>query len=90
MFVFEKNGAICVSFKHNQPTDTPDYVIVFDEVNKAVVVNGKPVSADTPAEETPAPEVVETPAPKATRKSKQVVEPTVEETATEVTEVTAE
>lgn len=90
MFVFERNGAICVSFKHNQPTDTPDYVIVFDETNKTVVVNGKPFSANNTAEETPVPEVEETPAPKATRKSKQVVEPTIEETVTETTEVTAE
>lgn len=44
MFIYEKNGAICVTFKDNKPVPTPDYVIVIDEDTKDVIINGRPYS----------------------------------------------
>ena len=41
MFIYEKNGAICVTFKSNKPVDAPEYVITIDPVTESVSVNGK-------------------------------------------------
>lgn len=84
MFIYEKNGAICITFAHNGPTDTPEYVIGFDEEHKAVVVNGKAFTNTPCHEDTSVSEEIAVAQPKTSRRTKQVVEPTVEE-ASEVT-----
>lgn len=75
MFIYEKNGAICVTFRDNKPVAAPEYVIVIDEATQSVSVNGKKF-IDTIEE----PEVVEEPVkevtPKKAAKSTKVEEPT--------------
>ena len=41
MFIYERNGSICVTFKANKPVDAPEYVITIDRKNETVYVNGK-------------------------------------------------
>jgi ABC-type transport system involved in Fe-S cluster assembly fused permease/ATPase subunit len=53
MFIYEQNGAICVTFKANKPVAIPEYTIVINEEDKTITVNGTVISA---AEDTEAPE----------------------------------
>ena len=76
MFIYEKNGSICVTFKGNKPVEAPEYVITIDKENETVYVNGQkfvdpveePVTVEAP--------VVEPAARKTTKKS-ETVEPVV-------------
>ena len=43
MFVYEKDNTICVTFKSNKPVDAPEYVIVVDEQNKSITINGQTI-----------------------------------------------
>lgn len=45
MFVYEKNGTICVTFKDNKPIESPEYMILIDKQNGILSVNGTPVTA---------------------------------------------
>ncbi len=40
MFVYEKNGNICVALEGNLPVNTPAYVIDIDEEAKTISING--------------------------------------------------
>lgn len=89
MFIYEKNGAICVTFRDNKPVAAPEYVIVIDEATQSVSVNGKKFFE--PTEEV---EVVKEPvkevAPKKTNKtSVKVEEPVVSEPSPVVEEAEA-
>lgn len=53
MFIYEQNGAICVTFKANKPVAIPEYTIVINEEDKTITVNDTVISA---AEDTEAPE----------------------------------
>lgn len=69
MFVYEKNGAICVTFKSNKPVEDPEYVIVIDQETGSITINGVDVNTDSAETEDSTQEPVE-----------EVVEPEVEET----------
>lgn len=45
MFIYEKNGAVCVTFKSNMPVAAPEYEIYFNKETGSMYVNGKPVLA---------------------------------------------
>lgn len=87
MFIYEKNGSMCVTFKGNKPVDTPEYVITIDPITESISINGKKFI--DPLEETPV-LVEETPAPveeKLTKKaSKKEVVPPVEQSVEEATQ----
>ena len=74
MFVYEKNGSICVTFQSNKPVAAPEYVIAIDEKNRDVVINGKSYTSLT------ATKIVETPSVSTTKKKNNT--PVVEEKAT--------
>lgn len=84
MFIYEKNGAMCVTFKANKPVDAPEYVITIDPETETVSVNGKKFV--DPVEEVPAP-AVEKPAKKSAKKTEEptpVAAPAEEEKTVEV------
>lgn len=84
MFIYEKNGSICVTFKGNKPVDAPEYVITIDKENQSVYVNGQKFvdPVEEPAEV--AQPVEKKPAKRASRKPEPEV-PVVEEAAAEET-----
>ena len=91
MFIYEKNGSICITFKSNKPVDAPEYVITLDEANTTVYINGKPFT--DPVEDPIVEEQIEvTPVvAKVTRKATKTTKETevvlaVEETADVTTE----
>lgn len=91
MFMYEKNGAICVTFKSNMPVDAPEYVITIDKESRSVYVNGKQfIDTEDVTEEQPKvePEVIKKPT-KAT-KTVKVEQPVVEDTKEEAPIVTEE
>lgn len=48
MFVYERNGKICVTFQDNKPVDVPEYVIVVDKESGTISVNGTTVEVQVP------------------------------------------
>lgn len=40
MFVYERNGSICVTFIDNKPVADPEYVITVDEEAKTIAIEG--------------------------------------------------
>lgn len=90
MFIYEKNGAICVTFKDNKPVAAPEYVIAIDAAGEQIYINGKvyvdpkdPI--DTPVEEKPVTKRATRPT-KVTDPVKETPVETVEETVTEAAE----
>ena len=78
MFIYEKNGAICVTFRDNKPVAAPEYVIVIDEATQSVSINGKKF-IDAVEEVEVVKEPVKEVAPKKTNKTPvKVEEPVVE------------
>lgn len=67
MFIYEEKGAICVTFQDKKPVGAPEYVIIVDEANKDLIVNGKSVNAPVASE------------PVAKKGAKEEVAPVVEE-----------
>lgn len=64
MFVYEKNGAINVTFKGNRPVENPEYVIVIDKEAGTIAVNGSVIEvAATEDSETTSGEETTTTAP---------------------------
>lgn len=64
MFVYERNGVICVTFKDNKPVEKPEYEIEIDKEAGKITVNGTecavassddiaPMAASIAVEETP-------------------------------------
>ncbi len=53
MFVYEKNGAINITFVDNKPVENPEYVIVVNKDAGTLEVNGNiiAVSANDPTQE---------------------------------------
>ena len=41
MFIYERNGRICVTFKDDKPVAAPEYEFVVDKEADTVTVNGK-------------------------------------------------
>ena len=41
MFIYERNGRICVTFKDDKPVPAPEYEFVVDKEADTVTVNGK-------------------------------------------------
>lgn len=67
MFVYERDGAICVTFKDTKPVEEPEYVIAVDEEAGALYMVSGTIEAMPEVEETP----VET--------TLEVAPPTIEE-----------
>lgn len=79
MFVYERDGAICVTFKDNKPVEAPEYKIVIKHDEGKIEVNGTEIAvAGTEAEpkEEPATQSVK-------RTSKKVVDTPVVDTPVE-------
>lgn len=57
MFVYERAGAICVTFKDNKPVENPEYTIVIDKDAGTLEINGSVIEAKaedtTPEDEVP-------------------------------------
>lgn len=53
MFVYEKNGNICIALEGNLPVNTPAYVIDINEEAKAISINGTVVAPNVEVEEAP-------------------------------------
>ena len=86
MFIYERNGALCVTFKDNKPVEAPEYVIVIDESSKSVIVNGKVFSECAEIEPVAAPVEQEASAPMTRRTTKKSEPEVVAEDPVEVTE----
>lgn len=44
MFVYEKNGKICIALEGNLPVDVPAYAIDINEEEKTISVNGEVIA----------------------------------------------
>ena len=90
MFIYERNGSICVTFKANKPVDAPEYVITIDEKNESVYVNGKqfidPVEEVVEESQPVVEEVVKQPR----KRTSKIEEPEVVTPVEETEEVTEE
>lgn len=53
MFVYERNGNICIALEGNLPVNTPAYVIDIDEEAKTISINGAVVEPNIETEEAP-------------------------------------
>ena len=45
MFVYERNGKICVTFQSNMPVESPEYEFLIDKEAGLIYVNGIPMVA---------------------------------------------
>ena len=45
MFVYERNGKICVTFQNNMPVESPEYEFLIDKEAGLIYVNGIPMVA---------------------------------------------
>ena len=53
MFVYERNGNICIVFEGNLPVDVPAYAIDIDEEAKTISINGKVIEPNVETDEVP-------------------------------------
>lgn len=48
MFVYEKDGAICITFKGSLPVETPEYTVKIDVEEGSLTVNDQKIEAKKP------------------------------------------
>jgi len=53
MFVYERNGNICIVFEGNLPVDVPAYAIDIDEEAETISINGEVIEPNAGIDEVP-------------------------------------